>query len=213
MDLNRTTKELTLSSRLLAGIQSAYFDRAHTRQSCTEKLAMARQMSTMLDREIAIATDAFTFHRSDWISYYVDAKHIVGSDCGRIVAKRAITVTGKLFWLCVSQSSRNCYHATHVDPFAAIEDAQQVWADRRAVLRNWAEIERFAADLIWGRSNAKVTCTDIAASPLCDLGVEGFLKTFGLNKRDSLNGRAAALLMKFEPQVGYALYETLKRQS
>lgn len=176
-------------------------------------LAKERQMTSLIDKEIAANSDDMVFSKADWVPLYYDLGQKVTSDCGKIFAYRALTLKGQKLWLVFGTGKSHGYHATCADPFVAIERAQLTWAHRRAVKQDWDRVEAMARDLIWGRARFDIRVEDLKASPLCTLGIEGFRSAIGLSRVTRISGRTAALLMKVEPQMGFVLHAAMERHA
>lgn len=142
---------------------------------------------------------------------WLDTGHIVRGDCGKITATRGIDLDGQFVWFVRHPEKRHGYHSQEDDPFRAIKQAEAAWAARRAVRKNWPEVKALAQDLIWGRARLDVRIEDAYASPLCALGIKWFLRHLGLGGSQRVSGRLAALLMQFEPQLGFVIYEAQAR--
>ena len=184
----------------------------HFKHNTTKRLlANQRQMTSLIDKEIISEGADFTFYKADWVPLYYDTGYAVTSDCGQITAYRAATLTGKLLWLVFHPKKSHGYHALDSDPHEAIERAKNVWAHRNHVRQNWADVEEAARDLIMGRQKFEIRMEDAEASPLCVLGIEGFLRSIGVPNVRRMPGRLAAMLMKLEPQMGFVIYEALQR--
>ena len=175
-------------------------------------LANQRQMTSLIEREIISAGEDFVFDRTDWVPLYYDKGYVVTSECGTARAYRAVTTKGQLLWLVFHPNKTRGYHAIESDPVEAIQAAKDAWARRRYVRQNWAEVKSAANDLMLGRQKFEITLEDAEASPLCTLGIQGFLKGIGLPRVRRMSGRLAAMLMKVEPQMGFVIYEAMQRQ-
>lgn len=174
-------------------------------------LAKERQMTSLIEKEIISAGADFVFDKTNWVPLYFDRNYAVTSDCGKMTAYRAVTTKGQLLWLVFTPAKSHGYHALCADPVAAMEEAQRAWARRRAVRQDWASVERSARDLIFGRQKFDIRLEDAQASPLCTLGIEGFLAAIGMSRVKRISGRMAGLLMKIEPQMGFVIYEAMQR--
>lgn len=174
-------------------------------------LADQRQMTSLIEKEIIAQGADFIFYKKDWVPLYYDTNYTVTSDCGMITAYRAATLSGKLLWLVFHPNKTHGYHALDDDPIAAIERAESAWARRAHVRQNWPEVEAAVCDLILGRQKFKIRMEDAEASPLCVLGIEGFMSSIGMANVRQMPGRLAAMLMKVEPQMGFVIYEALQR--
>lgn len=176
-----------------------------------QKLARQRQMLSLIEQEILAGTGSFSFDKADWVKLWCDTGNAVTSDCGHIIAYRAITLDGTLLWYVFHDRKKRGYHATETDPFAAMEVAEDSWQRRREVRGRWGEVEQVARDLRKGRQHFDVLVSDAYRSPLCSLGTHGFLTAIGMGHVNGLNGRLAGMLMKVEPQLGFAIFEAWKR--
>lgn len=176
-----------------------------------QKLARQRQMMSLIEQEILAGAGFFSFDKADWVKLWRDPGHAVTSDCGRITAYRAITLEGTLLWHVFHADKKRGYHATEADPFEAMELAVDSWTRRRQVRARWGEVEKIARDLRTGRQRFDVLVSDAHRSPLCTLGTQGFLNAIGMGHVNGLNGRLAGMLMKVEPQLGFAIYEAYQR--
>lgn len=175
-------------------------------------LAKQRQMTSLIDQEIASQSSDMVFTKADWVPLYYDRGYAVQSDCGQMTAYRAVTLKGEYLWMVFSPTRTRGYHASATDPVEAMEQAQQSWSERRTVRSNWVEVEQTAKDLITGRQKFDVTIEDVYASPLCSLGIEGFREAFFIKRFNRVPGRLIALLMKVEPQLGFVIHEAKLRQ-
>lgn len=182
-----------------------------TRPELFQKLAGQRQMMSLVEQEILASAGVFCFDKADWVKLWCDTGNVVTSDCGRITAYRAITLDGTLLWYVFHDSKKRGFHAGETDPFAAIEAAKDAWARRRQIRARWDEVESIATDLRKGRQKFDVLVSDAHRSPLCSFGIKGFLTSIGMGRANGLNGRLAGVLMKLEPQLGFAIYEAWKR--
>lgn len=176
------------------------------------KLASTRQMMSLMEKDILAGSDEFVFDNTDWVKLWYDPGHEVTSDCGTIRAVRAITTKGQLLWYVFGAGKSRGYHATQDDPFAAIDAAKEVWARRRYVKTEWDFVETLARELRQGTRKLDVRIEDAHASPLCTLGIEGFMTSIGLKNVTKISGRLAGLLMKMEPQLGFVIFQAWQRQ-
>lgn len=181
-------------------------------ETARRTLAKQRQMTSLMDKELISISDDLVFDRTDWVPLYFDKGYGVRSDCGTATAYRAITLDQQLLWLVFSDSKSRGFHAMSNCPVQAIADAQQTWARRSAIRRDWYLVERTAKDLMTGRAKFSVSMEDANASPLCSLGIEGFMRSVGLGRVQKIPGRLAALLMQIEPQTGFVIYQAMERE-
>ncbi|MDJ1006699.1 MAG: hypothetical protein QNJ13_02650 [Paracoccaceae bacterium] len=179
-----------------------------------QKLAMDRQMTSLLDREILTYSDEIVFERENWVGAFVDYGHAVSFDEGRMTSYRAVEAReGRLFWFVRRSDRKLGYHAARHDPLDAAEEADGAWRGRRAVRQDWDFVEGLAKDLIAGRRRFRVHIEDAFNSPLCPMGIEGFLRSVGLRNVKEISGRFAAFLMKIEPQVGFVIHQAYRRHA
>ncbi|MEM6308745.1 MAG: hypothetical protein AAF754_01755 [Pseudomonadota bacterium] len=176
------------------------------------QLANTRQMMSLMEKDILGAANTFIYDKTDWVKLWFDPDHAVTSDCGTITAYRAITIQGQLLWYVFGAGKSRGYHATCADPFAAMAEAQDVWARRKYIKTEWAFVETLARDLRLGKRKLEVRIEDAHASPLCTLGIEGFMASVGLKGVRKISGRIAGLLMKIEPQLGFVIFQAWQRE-
>lgn len=174
-------------------------------------LAGQRQMMSLIEKDILAASGTFEFDKRDWVKLWFDPGNVVTSDCGTVRAYRAITIEGTLMWYVFTDGKRRGYHAISGDPFAAMEEARTAWQRRRQIKARWGDIEAIARDLRSGRKSFEVRISDAHASPLCTLGIDGFMRSVGLGGFSRVSGRMAGMLMKIEPQLGFVIYEAWLR--
>lgn len=176
-------------------------------------LVQERGPGTMSYRKIIEGSADMVHYRADRVPLYYDRGNKVASACGKIAAYRAVTLRGQFLWLVFHEDKALGYHALCLDAGKAIAMAQDAWARCRAVRQEWDTVERTARDLIWGRQRFDVRIEDLWASPLCHLGFEGFRRAIGMGRVSRISGRAAALLMKIEPQMGFVIHAAMQRHA
>ncbi len=189
-----------------------FHTRAHFVARRTE-LARQRQMTSLIDREIAAASDDIVYNSENWVRMWIDEAQTVLSDCGQIKALRGIDEHGTLLWMVRHAERKHGYHSTESDPVAAMEDASDAWARRRAVRQDWERIETIARDMRAGRRDLTITLEDADRSPLCTVGIRAFLARIGMANLQRASGRLAGLMMKVEPQVGFVIHEAALREA
>ncbi len=134
------------------------------RRQRMERLIMARPMTSLLDKEILLATDMIQPGSDRWVGALVDCGHFVPARDDRTVAWRAI--------------------------------------DRRAL----------RADLLHFRRRLTVTRADAQTGGLSLLAIASFCDRLGLGGRPGIPGWLAAMLMRLEPDIGFALLAAAHRQ-
>lgn len=144
------------------------------------KLCMQRKMTSLVDRQLAVATTHFEKNTENWVHMWLDPDHIVKSECGAIAAHRGITVQGDLLWLVRHKEKKMGYHSAASDPIVAIEEAAFAWVERRRIKRRWHEVEILAKAARKGKYRQTVYIEDAYNSPLCETGVRAFMTRVGL---------------------------------
>lgn len=174
-------------------------------------LINTRQMTSLIDREIALAANEVKRETVNWVPMWVDWNHAVRSDCNSATALRAITDHGELLWYVRHDSKKHGYHSLADCPFTAFDEAMQAWRMRKLVRGQWPQVRNLSRDLITGRKTLVVTVQDADQSALCSLGIKWFCDRLHISRKTALSGRTAALLMKIEPQLGFVIYEAAQR--
>ena len=182
------------------------------RQQRMETLIMARPMTSLLDKEILLATDMIQPGLDRWVGALVDCGNFVPTGDGRIVAWQAIDRRGCLFWLVVSRYEAMRYHSTQASPHAALTEAKAAFSRRRHAKREWPKIEALTHDLLHFRRRLTVTRDDAQDAGLSMLAISSFCERVGLGQRMRIPGWLAAFLMRWEPDIGFALHAAAKRQ-
>lgn len=95
-----------------------------------DTLAGQRQMLSLMEKEMLVATGAFSADFSNGVKTYTDPCNTVTSDCGTMRATRAILRDGTLVWLVLQNAGVQAYHSEEHDPFAAMEAALATWMNR-----------------------------------------------------------------------------------
>ncbi len=170
-----------------------------------KRLVEAREGLSLIEQDYAIEADVER-ETADWVPMWVDLAHAVRSNRLSATAYRAITDDGTFVWFVKHDNKRKGFHSREHTAVDAFLDAAQTWKTRRTIKKNWDRLETVRADLLRGRVSFPVSVDDAKAGGLCTLGIEGFMKRFGIAKKRQISGRLAAFLMKFEPQVGFAIY-------
>lgn len=147
----------------------------------------------------------------NWVKMWVDTGHGIVADNGTCVAFRGIDLQGQLMWLVRHHKRAHGYHSTQISPHAAIQEAEAAWSDRARVKARWHHVKRVARELIIGKKHFYVSRDDAHRSALCGAGIDAFMRQMGMSKRNGLSGRTAAILMIFEPQLGFAIYAAYER--
>ena len=176
------------------------------------RLVGERQMMSLMEKEIAVIVGDLVQDRENWVRMWVDTGHIVTSDDGTLQAFRGIDFDGTLMWLVRHPNKKHGYHSRLSDPFAAMIEANEAWADRRRVRARWPLVKSIAWDLILGRKSFAVTRADAHQSALCGAGIDAFMTRIGCKNRQALSGRTAAMLMLLDPQLGFVIYAAYERE-
>ena len=172
-----------------------------------EELVNTRQMTSLLDRELALGLKEVKRETANWVPMWVDWGHAVRSDCDTATAIRAITDKGELLWFVRHDTKKHGYHSLEDDPFSAFVEAMNAWEKRALVRAHWAQVKALSRDLVMGRETFRVTLKDAEQSALCALGIKWFRERMHIAHKPDVSGRLAGLLMKVEPQMGFILYE------
>lgn len=176
-------------------------------------LAADRQMTSLIDKEIIANGDSFKFIRSDWVPLFYDQGHEVTSDDGSQTAYRAITTMGEKLWLVFSTGKTRGFHAESTCPFDAFVEARDALDRRRAIRRDWDEVEQLGRDLRRRRITMDVRIEDAEASPLCAMGTRHFMRRMGMPRITRASGFIIAWLMLIEPQLGFVLHQAALREN
>ncbi len=168
-------------------------------------LVQVRGDLSLIEQEFAIEAQVQR-ETADWVPMWVDMENSVRSDRHGATAYRAITDEGTLLWYVCRDGKKKGYHSPASRAIDAFEDAAQCWHLRREIKKNWSQLQALQMDLVLGRTSVDVTVADARGGGLCVMGIEGFMRRIGIAKVTRISGRFAALLMRIEPQVGFALY-------
>lgn len=175
-------------------------------------LVQVRGDLSLMEQDFAIEAQTQR-ETADWVPMWVDLENSVRSERIGATAYRAITDEGELLWYVRRDGKKKGYHSPASSALDAFADAERCWSTRRAIKQNWANLETLQSELLTGRKSVDVTVEDARKGGLCVMGIEGFMKRFGIYRRKRISGRFAALLMKFEPQVGFAIYNAASSQN
>jgi hypothetical protein len=176
------------------------------------ELTKARPVPSLVERDQTSVAAPIYLDYSNWVRMWVDPEHAVRSDCGQITALRGITWDGQLLWLVHHREKRHGYHSAHTCPFAAINEAEGVWVERRRVRQNWSFVQSLQRDLLLGRRKLEVRVEDAHASALCSFGIEGFLSRIGFGRVRRASGRTVALMMLLDDQAGFVILAAYERE-
>lgn len=151
--------------------------------------------------------DRLDFDRSDWVSVWVDPRHCATSPCGTVMACRAISVRGRLLWLVRKSGLRRAFHSREVAAQDAIADAERAWQRREDQRALKPQVRAIVADLRWLRVRHRVLIDDAYRSPLCNEGIDGFLRALRISGFRSYPGWLVGWLFAIDRQVGFVLWE------
>lgn len=182
-------------------------------ESLRLKLAMERQATSLLDREIAASSDQIVREREDWVDALVDYGNVFSCDGGKTRAIRALALhDGALFWLVRRTGKARGFHSNCLEPQSAVQQARAAWRARKLVRQNWDVVQRIARDLLFGRRRFKIRLEDAHASPLCSMGIAAFMRRMRISHVTEIPGWTAAVLMRIDPQVGFVIYQAHLRE-
>ena len=91
------------------------------------KLAAIRPDISLLERELLTVNGDIQKVTANGRAVWVDHGHRVTSDCGQMVAKRAIDLAGRLLWVVILKDMDRRYPADTSDPFEAFDQASVLW--------------------------------------------------------------------------------------
>jgi len=177
------------------------------------RLARERQMMSLMEKEIVPLVEPFTRKRENWVPMWVDLGNRVICESGEAFASRAITDRGELLWFVRQAGQKLGYHSTEADPVAAMAEAREARRQRRAVRGRWKEVTQLRSDILRGKESFEVRIDDAYASPLCTLGIEGFMRRIGLGRVKRVPCRVAAAMMYIDEQVGFVLWQAWQRHN
>ena len=172
-----------------------------------------RPMSSLIEKELALATGAIKRETVNWVPMWVDWGNAVRSDETSATAVRAISDRFEPLWYVRHDTKRHGFHSTRTLPLEAIDEARRAWDHRRVVRSEWDEVLRVRRELLLGRRKLRVTQQDAFDSALCTIGIQWFLRRTGIGLVPSISGRSAALLMRIEPQLGFVIHQALQREA
>lgn len=174
-------------------------------------LINTRQMTSLIDREMALSLDVVKRETVNWVPMWVDWGNTVRSDCDTATAIRAISDKNEMLWYVRHDRKKHGYHSSQSDPFSAFKEAMAAWKKRAEVRAEWANVKSLSRDLMLGRENFRVTMNDAEKSALCPLGIKWFRDRMRIAHKQNVSGRTASLLMKVEPQMGFIIHEAAIR--
>ena len=99
-----------------------------TKEALMVSLVKARQMTSLMDQELALATGDIKRETVNWIPMWVDWGNSVRSDCATANAIRSITDHGELLWYVRHDTKKHGFHSSKEDPFDAIAEATGISA-------------------------------------------------------------------------------------
>lgn len=178
-----------------------------------QALVALRDETSLIERELALATGAIKRETVNWVPMWVDWENAMRSDRVGATAMRAISDAGELMWYVRHDRKKHGFHSQRGTPAEAIAEAEDAWERRRQVRGQWADIEKVRKELLLGRRRMFVRVQDAHDSPLCSIGIAWFLKRMGLSRVEGVSGRTAALLMKIEPQMGFVIHQAVLREA
>ncbi|WP_263843569.1 hypothetical protein [Roseobacter sinensis] len=118
-----------------------------------------------------------------------------------------------MLWLVRKSGLRRAYHSREKEAEAAIADAQTAWQRRHDQKIFKPQVHTIVSDLRWLRVRHPVLIDDAYRSPLCDEGIDGFLRTLRISGFRSYPGWLVGWLFTIDRQVGFVLWEAHLRVS
>ena len=177
------------------------------------RLARERQMVSLMEKEMIPLVEPFTRKRENWVPMWVDLGHRVECESGEAVALRAITDRGELLWFVRQSGQRLGYHSQEADPVAAIEEARAARQARRAVRQRWDEVQKLRSEALRGKHRFTVSRQDAYNSPMCTLGIDGFMRRLGMGRVQKVPARLLAACAVVDEQVGFVLWQAWLRHT
>ncbi|MEL6639821.1 MAG: hypothetical protein AAFP98_00680 [Pseudomonadota bacterium] len=175
------------------------------------RLARERQMISLMEKEMIPLVEPFARKRENWVPMWVDLGHRVTCETGMAVALRAISDRGELLWFVRQDGQRLGYHSQEADPVAALAEARTARIGRKAVRQRWDDVTRLRYKILRGKHRFRVTRDDAYASPLCAVGIDGFMRRFGMGRVQSVPARLLAAAAVLDEQVGFVLWQAWQR--
>jgi len=170
-------------------------------------------MISLMEKEIIPLVEPFARKRENWVPMWVDLGNRVACETGEAFATRAITDRGELLWFVRQSGQRLGYHSSETDPVAAMAQAREARRQRRMVRARWTEVQQLRKDILRGKESFEVHINDAYASPLCTLGIEGFMRRIGLGRVQRVPCRVAAAMTYIDEQVGFVLWQAWQRHN
>ncbi|WP_421853430.1 hypothetical protein [Oricola sp.] len=183
-----------------------------TQQQLRRRLLGERPSTTPLELDFADLADGIRADRASWVKMLVDEKNQVQCGDGLLTAYRSITMDGALVWYVFAKDKPHGYHSLAEHPDEAFREARAAMAARKRALSQWETVQGFGELLRSGQVSFTFTSADLKGTPLCDLGIQNFLRTFRLHRVQRISGRWVGWLMLIEPQVGFVVYASLVRR-
>ena len=177
----------------------------------TSTLRAARQQDGHEDRTIIRNNMPIERRTERWVRCWVDTGHRVIHRSGRFIATRAITDTGRMIWVVDAESGDLPFHSARETAEEACREAANARRARRALAMRGGEFIALRWRILTGRTRLAVTVEDAVRAGVSILTVQGFLRRFGLWKRDGIPARPLAVLSLLDPQVGYAVFAAHER--
>ncbi|MFC6583447.1 hypothetical protein ACFQD0_07900 [Sulfitobacter aestuariivivens] len=114
-----------------------------------QRLAMVRQMTSLMEREMLTLSDDLVYERENWINAYIDYGNSASFDGNRTTAYRGVALAdGTLFWLVRHKDKKYGYHSTEDDPW--LQSKKQNWLGKGE--------RKFAASGIRSRLSRVIFC-------------------------------------------------------
>ncbi|MEM8973924.1 MAG: hypothetical protein AAGD43_17830, partial [Pseudomonadota bacterium] len=172
---------------------------------------LAQRDASSIAQSLEMRREDLVFDRSDWVSAWVDPRQVYWSRDGLTQATRAITVNGRLIWLVSHPKFKRPYHSREETAMEAFSDAENAWHRKLAQAHAKRAVREIAYRLATFRESYAVVIDDAYRSPLCDEGVDGFLRSLGVPGIKRCPGWLVAWFYYVDRQVGFVIYEAHKR--
>jgi len=181
-------------------------------EALKEKLAMSRQMTSLMERAFLSEGPHLRRCRKNWVNAWIDDGHRIEGDDPKVHVLRGITDEGQLVWMVHHADKRDAYHAMSKDPVAAMDEAAIANRRRRAIKARWSEVEDLRRNVLARRLRYRVTLDDAEAAGLCRLGAQGFLRRLGCADVTEVSALWLSLASMIDDRASFALFAAAERE-
>ena len=154
----------------------------------------------------------FVYEVHQGVPCWYDTEHQAGSGFGTLVASRAITLQGNLFWRVDDAERGLVFHAEVTSPYDAMDHALRVWDHARQLRDAPGTLDTLIQDIRRGAISFRVELDDAAGTPLSTFGFRALLDGKGLFGISRVSARSALRMARQEPLVTHVIYAAWMRQ-